>query len=184
MYSDQKLVKLCQQNNAKAQRELYEKYKSRLMGLSVRYTKLREEAEDVFQEAYVKIFKNIKQLQKVESLEKWMKQTLVNTAINYYHKHKRHKGHVDYEVVQIANADYEKIIGRLANDELLTVINRLPEGYKMVFNLYVIENYNHKEIGEMLKISENTSKSQLSRAKVFLKKELENLGIKKFERDV
>ncbi len=184
MNSDQELVKLCQQNNAKAQRELYEKYKSRLMGLSVRYTKFREEAEDVFQEAFVKIFKNIKQLQKVESLEKWMKQTLVNTAINYYHKQKRHKGHVDYEVVQIANADYEKIIGRLANDELLTVINRLPEGYKMVFNLYVIENYNHKEIGEMLKISENTSKSQLSRAKVFLKNELENLGNKKFERDV
>jgi len=184
MYSTEELVRLCREKNPRAQQALYEKYKSKLMGICIRYTKIREEAEDVFQEAFIKIFNKIEQVEHPEYLERWLKQTTVHTAINYYHKNKRHQGHLDTDYVYAANTDYERIVSRLSNEELIEVVNSLPEGYRMVFNLYVIEDYNHKEIGKILNISENTSKSQLSRAKAMLKKRLKSLGIERFEKYV
>ncbi len=184
MLSNEELIKGCIKKKSRAQRQLYEVYKSRLMGLCVRYTRNREEAEDVFQEGFVRIFNSIAQLKEANRLEPWLKQTMVNTAINYYHKNKRHQGHADVGDFDGSNSDYQRIISDLTNEQLVEVVNQLPPGYKMVFNLYVIESYTHKEIGEMLNISENTSKSQLSKAKAMLKRAFKQMGIERYEKYV
>ena len=152
------------------------------MGLSRRYTSSREEAEDVFQEAFIKIFKHLDSVEEYRYLDRWVIRTSINTAINYYHKNKRHHEYLAVDVIETFDEQDGNIIDQLDNENLLALIRKLPEGYRLVFNLYVIEGYKHWEIGEMLGISENTSKSQLSRAKTLLKEKLALLGIKKIEK--
>ena len=152
------------------------------MGLSRRYTSSREEAEDVFQEAFIKIFKHLDSVEEYRYLDRGVIRTSINTAINYYHKNKRHHEYLAVDVIETFDEQDGNIIDQLDNENLLALIRKLPEGYRLVFNLYVIEGYKHWEIGEMLGISENTSKSQLSRAKTLLKEKLALLGIKKIEK--
>lgn len=152
------------------------------MGLCRRYTKSREEAEDVFQETFIRIYKNIGQLNSLKHLEPWIKKIAVNAAVNYYHRHKRHYHYADYLDHDGGNADYELILSNLSDETLIRLINGLPEGYRMVFNLYVVEGYSHAEIATMLEISEATSRSQLNRARQTLKEQLRNLGVLKYER--
>lgn len=170
--TDQEIIKGCRKGKRSAQEALYQKYAHKLMGICRRYSKNYEEAEDVFQEGFVRAFKAVGKLEKAGALEAWLKRVFINTAINYYQKHKKHHDHVNYEYVYSTNDDYEQIISNLNNQELLVFVNDLPDGYRMVFNLYVIEGYTHKEIAKTLKISEGTSKSQLSKAKAMLKKRL------------
>lgn len=182
MISEKDLVLGCQQNDPRSQTAFYNVYKSRVMGICRRYARSTHEAEDIFQEAFVKIFRKIEFLQKVESISSWVKQVTVNTAINYYHQHlKQHLTDVDYQDVSISNDDHKLLYSQFTTEELMKFINRLPDGYRMVFNLYVIEGYTHVEIGEMMGISENTSKSQLSRAKDLLRKQLKTVGIVSYE---
>jgi RNA polymerase sigma factor (sigma-70 family) len=182
MRSEKDLIKGCRENDPRAQTAFYNLYKGRLMGICRRYAKNREEAEDIFQEAFIKIFKSIRTLQKDEAVGSWVRQIVVNTAINYYHQHlKQANLQVDYEGVMQSNDEHLNILGQLTSEEILTLINQLPDGYRMVFNLYVMEGYNHREIGEMLEIAENTSKSQLSRAKELLRRKLKEIGIVNYE---
>lgn len=179
--TDLELVKACKANNPKAQKILYQRYAEKLMGVCMRYGNSREDAEDIFQEAFVKVFHSIHKLKKVESLNAWVKRIVINTAINHYQKHKKHYGHIHeefaYEINENNDHDYDKIIGYLDSKELLKVINQLSPGYRMVFNLYVIEGYSHKEIGKMLNITPNNSKSQLFKAKNNLKKMIQKLNL-------
>ena len=177
--TSKELIKGCKKNRKEAQKALYGLYAPKLMGLCRRYSKNREEAEDIFQEGFVKAFGSIGKLQSSSMLETWLKRIFVNTAINYYHKQKRHYHHFDSDELEIENNDYEDIVGKMTQQELLVFINDLPDGYRMVFNLYVLEGYNHREIAEMLDISEGTSKSQLSKAKKMLKERLRKAGINK-----
>ncbi len=181
MYSNQELINGCRKNNEKSQKFLYEKYKSKLMGLAIRYSKTREEAEDIFQESFIKIFKNIRKVKNAEYLDRWIKHILINTAINSYRQKSRLSfesiGHTDCE-----SNNYEQILGQIDNEQYLGIIQKMPDGYKFVFQLFVIEGYSHKEIANMLRISEGTSKSQLNRAKSYLKTALGNIGITKFEK--
>ncbi|MEO1052524.1 MAG: RNA polymerase sigma factor [Bacteroidota bacterium] len=182
MLTDKELVKECQRNNQKAQRQLYEKYKGRLIGLCLRYTKDRESAEDIFHEAFIKIYREIGNLRKVESLYSWLRSVTISTAINHYHKNRKHQdclGIIDFEE---SNNDYDRIFSDLNAKELLALVQALPDGYRVVFNLYVIDGYKHKEIAEMLDISENTSKTQLLMAKRQLKKILEGMNITRYEK--
>jgi len=143
----------------------------------MRYTKNRFEAEDVLQEGLVKIFKNIDMYSMEKSFEGWIRRIMINTAITYYRRNKKHAYQEDitdvayskYDVDYMGDADFTK-------EELMNTINALPNGYRMVFNLYVIEGYKHKEIAEMLGVDINTSKSQLSRAKKYLQQELLKLS--------
>ncbi len=151
------------------------------MGLCIRYTGKREEAEDVFQESFIKIFKNIKNVRKPEYLERWMKHLTINTAINHFRRKNKISFDNIYEIDCESNV-YENILSDIDSERLLEIIHNMPDGYKIVFQLYVIEGYTHKEIAKLVDISENTSKSQLSRAKAYLKRKLEGLGITKFER--
>jgi RNA polymerase sigma-70 factor (ECF subfamily) len=172
----------CKQNHAAAQRALYYLYKSRIMGLCRRYTKNKEEAEDVFQETFIRIFQNIYQLTDIASLTPWIKRIAVNASVNYYHKNKRHHHYTDYPEYDNQNDDYELLLSHLGDETLIGLINDLPDGYRIVFNLNVVEGYSHAEIGELLNISEVTSRSQLNRAKQTLKNKLKALGVQKYEK--
>lgn len=174
--SEKEIIEGCLANSASAQEKLYALYSRRMMAVCLRYTKSRFEAEDIFHDAFVKVFKNI-HLWQGGSFEGWMRRIFVNTSINHYHQNKRYFGHVDASYAETMLSTSESIIGEMSNQELLEMINRLPEGYKLIFNLHVVEGYNHTEIAEMLKIAEGSSKSQLFKAKAYLKKLIENKTI-------
>ena len=171
------LIEGCKKGNRKAQEALYTQYSGKVMGICLRYAKRREEAEDVFQEAFVKIFKNLHKLKANQALSAWIRRLAVNLAIDNYRKNKKHYGHLTTEFCQESGDSDLTVLQSISNQELLQVINHLPQGYKMVFNLYVIEGYNHREIAEKMGISEGTSKSQLSRARKMLQQQLKDLNI-------
>ncbi|HAS43812.1 MAG TPA: RNA polymerase subunit sigma [Microscillaceae bacterium] len=173
--TDQELVKGCKAKDPIAQKLLFQKYSRKLMGICRRYTQNKEDAEDVFQEAFVRVFKALATVEKIASLEVWIKKIVIHTAINYFHRHKKHYGHYNQEFLLQPTAGDELILSKLSNEELLKLVHGLPDGYRMVFNLFVIEGYAHKEIAELLKISESTSKTQLLKAKKMLKKRFKKL---------
>jgi RNA polymerase sigma-70 factor (ECF subfamily) len=121
----------------------------------------------------VKVFKNIETWQG-GSFEGWMRRIFVNTAINHYHQNKKYFDHVDASYADYVVSTNDNIISTLATQELLDLVNQLPDGYKLIFNLHVVEGYSHTEIGELLNIAEGSSKSQLSKAKAYLKRLIVN----------
>lgn len=175
--TEEEMIEGCLKHNDKAQEALYQKFSSKMMGVTLRYTKGYEEAQDVLQDAFIKVFKKLKSFHGDGSLEGWVRRIVVNTALDYLRKIKYEKFHVDVEDVDYLLADQTVIIEGLAADDLLSLIQSMPVGYQAVFNLYVIEGYTHKEIGDELGISENTSKSQFSRARSYLQKKLEELNL-------
>lgn len=169
---EKKLVADCIAGNLNAKRNLYDLYAGKLFTICLRYTKNHTDAEDVLQDAFLKILENIKQFRLEGSLEGWMKRIVVNTAIKQYHENSyKHLFVVNIETVeddlQDAIQDDEQLPD-YSEDELHEMIHSLAPGYRMVFSLYAIEEYSHKEIAQLLEISEGTSKSQLARARVVL----------------
>ena len=176
MYSEQEIIAGCQQQKAIYQEKLYQLYSRRMMAICVRYTRTRAEAEDIFHEAFVKVFQHIHSYQG-GSFEGWMRRIFVNMAINYYHKNRKYQDQVDHAAIEETSATDNNIISSISSQELLGMINQLPEGYRLVFNLYVIEGFNHREIADMLSIAEGTSKSQLAKAKSYLKTILQKYSV-------
>jgi RNA polymerase sigma factor (sigma-70 family) len=176
VYAEEEIIAGCKQEKAAAQEKLYQLYSGRMMAVCVRYTRSRFEAEDIFHEAFVKVFKNINTYNG-GSFEGWVRRIFVNTAINHYHKDRKYQGHLDYSTVEESTPTEDDIISTISGQELLAVINQLPEGYRLIFNQYVVEGFNHREIADMLNIAEGTSKSQLAKAKSQLKKKLQKLSI-------
>lgn len=170
--TEQEIIEGCIKNKASAQEKLYALYARRMMAVCLRYTRSRFEAEDIFHEAFMKVFRNVQSWQG-GSFEGWMRKIFVNTAINHYRQNKKYFDHVDPAYAEGLVTSSENIIAQLSNQELLELINRLPEGYRVIFNLHVVEGYNHNEIAEMLNIAEGSSKSQLFKAKAFLKRLIE-----------
>ncbi|MDZ7743130.1 MAG: sigma-70 family RNA polymerase sigma factor [Bacteroidota bacterium] len=175
MSSEKELIKRCLQNDSEAQEKLYKLYAPKMFGVCLRYAKNHMEAEDVLQEGFIKVFLHLKDYRNEGSLEGWIRRTIVNTAINFYRKNIKSSKDLDIDSIEIANSDDETVLDQLSTRELLDAIRELPDGYRIVFNLNVLEGYTHKEIGQMLSLSENTSKSQLSRARQVLQKKLKNL---------
>jgi RNA polymerase sigma factor (sigma-70 family) len=174
--SEPEIIAGCQQQKASAQEKLYQLYSRRMMAVCLRYTRSRAEAEDIFHEAFVKVFRHIDTYQG-GSFEGWMRRIFVNMAINAYHKNRKYQDHVDYSAIEERSPAEDDIISQISGQELLALINQLPEGYRLVFNLYVIEGFGHREIAEMLNIAEGTSKSQLAKAKNYLKNILQKYSI-------
>jgi RNA polymerase sigma factor (sigma-70 family) len=179
---DKTLLSHCQSNDSRSQRELYEFFKPKVFGLCRRYSACKQEAEDVFQETFIRIFQHIHQVRDVEHLEQWIKRITVNTAVNYYHKHKRHQHVMESNGFAASNDDYELILSHFSDEQLISLINNLPDGYRLVFNLYEVEGYSHAEIGGLLNILEGTSRSQLNRAKQILKDKLKTIGVLRYEK--
>jgi len=170
------VIKGCQRHDRRAQKALYDKYASLMLGICVRYAKDKQEAEDVMQDGFIKIFSSIDQFSEQGSFEGWMKRIMVNTAISNYRKNLKHYYQVDIDEPNIKAISDNWEPSEYSHEELMGVIKSLPEGYKMVFNLYAIEGYKHKEIADMLGIDETTSKSQYSRAKKQIQSKLFELS--------
>jgi RNA polymerase sigma-70 factor (ECF subfamily) len=170
---DYDLIRGCLQNNAAMQKMLYDKYAAKLFGIALRYAHSQEDAKDILQDGFVKVYKNLSKYKGTGSFEGWMRRIMVNTAIEHYRK----KNHT-YEIQEsheesITDRDLTAL-DKLAAEEILNMIKALPNGYKTVFNLFAIEGFSHKEIADMLNISEGTSKSQYARAKALLQEKIRN----------
>ena len=166
MFNEEEIISRCLKNERKAQKILYEKYSPVLLGIAVRFAGNRAEAEDILQEAFVKIFLNLNTYRGSSSLTAWMGKIVTNTAITLYHRNKKHNKHFDLaEMSDKINVGCDISELEFTKEEMLSAITDLSPGYRMVFNLYALEGYKHKEIAEQLNIDVNTSKSQYSRAK-------------------
>lgn len=162
----------------KTQKAFYQLLAPKMYGICLRFSNNRAEAEDILQEGFIKVFSHLKDFKSEGSLEGWVRRTIVNTAINYYKKRIKQGISIDLKTINEAIEDNHYIIEKMAADDLLEVIQKLPDGYRTVFNLNIIEGYSHKEIGAILDISENTSKSQLSRARAAIRKMIATLNNK------
>jgi RNA polymerase sigma-70 factor (ECF subfamily) len=166
-----KLIKDCKKNNLKAQSDLYNLYKDTLYILCLKYCKNKTEAQDNLHDAFIEIFKNIKKYKESGSFEGWMKRITINKAIDKYKKEKTVYITIKNDILEDTSIIEEKL--NLELDTILDCIQQLPSQYRLVFNLYELDNYSHKEIAHILSISVNTSKSNLHRAKVILKHKIE-----------
>jgi RNA polymerase sigma-70 factor (ECF subfamily) len=173
---DATLAEECVNGNIRAQRALFDKYARKMMGVCLRYTKNTDEAEDVLQDGFVKVYQKLKDFKKEGSLEGWIRRIMVNTALDQLRKNARLLGDVQVEEVDYKVQGSSFVVEQLMADDLMKLIHQLPEGYKVVFNLYAIEGYRHQEIGETLGITESTSKSQYSRARAYLRERLEKMN--------
>ena len=173
MLSESEIISGCLSQDKKAQKMLYKKYASSMFGICLRYCKKKAEAEDVLQEAFIKIFMSIKSYRSDGSFEGWLKRIVVNTALNYYKSNLKRCFDESIDEMNDSNMPSTNVSeSDLSMQDLMKMINALADGYRVVFNMYAIEGYSHKEIGEMLNISESTSKSQLSRARVILQNKI------------
>jgi len=152
---------------------IYDRYALWLFAICLRYAGNREDAEDVFQDGFVKMILAYKKFKSVGSLEGWMRRIMVNTALNHIRDHQKEKMFTDIEASMEVVDDTDDFDGcEVTEDALMELVSSLPTGYRLVFNLYVMEDHSHKEIAEMLGISENTSRSQLLKARSLLRKRL------------
>lgn len=174
---EQALIKDCLKGSPIAQRKLFEKFAPKMMSVCLRYMKDGQEAEDVLQDGFIKVFQKLSAYENSGSLEGWIRRIIVNTALDQIRKNSKfgYTDNVDEVGYKIENNDYT-VEGLMAQD-LMKLIHQMPEGYKVVFNMFAIEGYSHKEIADLLGITENTSKSQYSRARAYLRDKLEKLEI-------
>jgi RNA polymerase sigma-70 factor (ECF subfamily) len=180
MISDQKIVEGCKAGKHKAYSMLYRKYSAIMLGLCLRYCKNLQEAEDVLQEGFIKVFNNISKFREEGSFEGWIKRIMINCAIDHYQKNLKHSFHDNLEKMNEKIGEEEEPEGKyeelgIEKEELMQMIQELPDGYRIVFNMYAIEGYSHRDIAASLSISENTSKTQLMKARRVLRERLEKI---------
>jgi len=157
------------------QKALYDQYAARMLTVCMRYSKSREDAEDILQEAFVKVFNKIDSFRKESSLGYWIKRIVINTALNYHRKSVYLYPHFDIDDMHQLGDD-EVLVSDYNYRDLLKLLQTLPQGCQVIFNLYAVEGYKHKEIAELLNISEGTSKSQYARAKSLIKEMITETG--------
>lgn len=164
------LIKACKKGKRAAQTELYERTADYIMNICYRYCPDVDEVKDIFQETYLKVFEHIKQYDTERGeLHSWMARIAINTALARQKRAGRITFVEDFQPTLHPISD-EDVIGDLSAEELQACVNRLPEGFRLVFNMYVVEGFSHKEIGQLLGITDATSRSQLSRARALLQK--------------
>ena len=180
MMDEQNIIGGCIRQNREAQQMLWRRYSAFLLGICLRYASDRQEAEDILQDVMLNVYSNISDYSGTGSFKGWLRKVAVNSAITHYHKNLKYKHHVDIDDYVSAETGIDSFEENFYSaEELYRVLNELPPGYRMVFNMYTIEGYKHREIAEMLNIDVNTSKSQYSRAKAMLRKKLEELRVLK-----
>lgn len=169
------LINGCRRGDHHAQQRVFDLYSSRMYGICLRYVKNQMTAEDVLVMAFTKVFDRISQFKGEGSFEGWIRRITVNEALASLRKSRIMMVETDLEYAD-REPDYDRLSDHLEAEDLLKLIEKLPPGYRLVFNMYAIDGFSHKEISEQLGISENTSKSQLSRARVYLQKLLVESG--------
>lgn len=173
--NDQHIIEGCKRGDRKAQTTLYHRYKALLFGVCLRYAADQSEAEDLLQDSFIKIYRDLYQYRPTGPLRAWLRKVTVNVALQHIRRKKRLFPMVEIGEVSDQIDRTEDIFSSFRASALLQLIQKLPPGYRAVFNLYVVEGYSHKEIAEKLGINIATSKSQLSRAKHLLRKMLERV---------
>ncbi len=174
--SDEELVERCQKNEARAQKELYERFASKMLVVCKRYVVRYEIAEELMSNGFIKAFKAVTNLEKVSSFGGWLRQIMVRECLDYLKSVKLEYASFD-EILQTPASKEFDIQAELQAEDLLKIVENLPAGYRTVFNLYAIEGFKHFEIAQLLGISESTSKTQLMKSRDCLQKmiiELEN----------
>ncbi|WP_136668542.1 RNA polymerase sigma factor [Flavobacterium sp. H122] len=171
-HEEKKLIEQAMTNNRHAQHQLYSRFAPKMLGVCRQYIKDLQQAEDVMITGFMKVFTNLSSFEHKGSFEGWIRRIMINECISFIRVKKDVK-FMDDE--SFAEDSHNSIESQLSLDDLQFLIDNLPEGYKMVFNLYVIEGYKHQEIAKMLGITEGTSKSQLSRAREVLQTQIQKL---------
>ncbi len=171
MLSEEALIEGCVGNTRACQAELYSRYGRKMLMVCQRYLRTTEDAEDVLQEGFVKVFLNIKTFKKEAKLETWMTRVFINAALNHHRQKLRLFPMIEVEESTLITSD-DINLSNIHLEDLLEMIKSLPDGCRVVFNLFAIEGYTHKDIAGMMNISEGTSKSQYNRAKALLKDRL------------
>jgi len=166
--TEQAILAGCLQNDATAQRELYNHYSPRMLSVCYRFAQSREDAEDMLQEGFIKVFKNLHQYKFEGELGGWIRRIMVTTAINYLKKNSRYQSELLFtdDQLHVVSNDHPEV--RMDAKELAELIRQLPPGYQAIFNLHAVEGFTHVQIGELLGIKEGTSRSQYARARALL----------------
>ena len=181
--TETQLIEGCCKGEREFQRELYNRYAAAMLMVSMRYCKNREDAEDILQESFIKVYKKIKTFRRQSSLGNWIKRIVINTAINFQRSKLYLFPMVELEETTDISSSHQGLENCSMN-ELLAMVQALPVGCQVIFNLYAIEGYNHREIASMLRISQGTSKSQYARAKGLLQKmiaESNNINYERYQ---
>jgi RNA polymerase sigma-70 factor (ECF subfamily) len=172
--TERELINGCLRENKKCQQELFKRYSGKMMAICMRYGRHRMEAEDLLQDAFIKVFDNLSKFKYKGSLEGWIRRIVINTALKAYGKKSFQNEQIGIEVHHDSPVD-PSVLSSLNEAALLQLVSRLPDGYRIVFNLYAIEGYSHKEIADLLGIQESTSRSQLVKARKMLQTQIEQL---------
>ena len=175
-FTEEEIIEGCIKKKRKIQKALYQKYYKRMLGICLRYCNTKTEAEDIMLDGFMNIYSKIKLYNSKGSFEGWMKRVMVNTAIDSFRKNKKYNYHSnikDYEEELFVNAILPE---KFTEEEILKTIQLLPQGYKIVFNLFAIEGYSHQEIATILGVTVNTSKTQLFKARKQLQKFLNEMN--------
>lgn len=165
--TENELIQGCIREDQRCQREVFNKFAGKMMTVCLRYTRHRMEAEDILQDAFIKVFDNIHRFESKGSFEGWVRRIVINTALKNASRYSFQKEGIGMESV-IESSEDPSVFAKMTEDELLNLISQLPDGYRIVFNLFVIEGYSHREISETLGIEESTSRSQLVKARNML----------------
>ena len=166
--TEQVIIAGCLQNDAAAQRELYNKYSPKMLSVCFRFAQSREDAEDMLQEGFIKVFSQIGSFLNKGSFEGWIRRIIVHTCINFLKKYKKFNESIDLVYASYLPIKEESVPSIMQAKQVVDCIRLLPMGYRTVLNLYALEGYTHKEIADMLDIEESTSRSQYTRAKAML----------------
>ncbi len=173
--NEKKLIEACKNNDASAQKLLYETFARKMMSVCLRYADSREMAEDFLQEGFIKVFSSIQSYNYEGSFEGWMRRVFVNTALESLRKNDLLRNGIGLDSLDPQQeADYSAV-DKISADELMELIAQLPSGFRTVFNMFAVEGYSHKEIAQALNITESTSRSQYTRAKKLLQKWINEL---------
>ena len=181
-FSDKELITECLKNNRNAQKAFYERFASKAYTICLRFSKGSNQAEDILQEGFIKVFNNLPKFRFEGSLEGWIKRIIVNAAIDFVKKNVTYHQELNENVDESSDIYEDETISKLSADDLMKMVNELPDSKRLIFSLYAYEGYAHKEIAERLGISVMTSKSQYCKAKKMLQERLINIKNKSYER--
>ncbi len=166
------LLEGCRTGNSKSQELLYRQFYGYAMSVCLRYTRTRDEAVEIVNDGFIKVFNHVEKVDLTKSFKNWLRRIMVNTALDYYRQNHKHYNHDDIQETEYMISDSKDASSDLSYEELLGLVQKLSPAYRTVFNLFVIDGYSHEEIGEKLGISIGTSKSNLARARINLREML------------
>lgn len=179
--TDEDLIIACNKGDPKAQKLLYERFAGKMKTVCLRYASGEDEANDMLQDGFIKVFSKLSLFEMSGSFEGWVRRTMVNTCLDHIRKKKKEGTQINVDEVYDLGSNLESALSKMAAEEIVATIQTLPMGYKTVFNLYAVEGYSHKEIAEELGITESTSKSQYFKAKQHLQRAYLELNENRYE---